>query len=158
MEEKDEESLSTSFDGSAYILTFESFEVSLKRDESTSIFHKRRSDRSTNRIKLFSSKNGLGSDRSTNRIKPFSSKSGCSKLCTEYRKTSSNGPQTSDCKPQALRESSYRQKKPETKPAGEMPLFDQLKTKMKETSRKLQVLFLRFSSPKYFCTSFEGSE
>lgn len=67
-------------------------------------------------------------------------------------------PQTSDCKPQALRESSYRQKKPETKPAGEMPLFDQLKTKMKERSRKLQVLFLRFSSPKYFCTSFEDSE
>lgn len=51
-------------------------------------------------------------------------------------------PQTSDYKPQALRESSRRQKKPETKPAGEVPLFDQLKTKVKETSRKLQVLFL----------------
>lgn len=73
MEEKDEES--TSFDGSAYILTFESSEVPLKREASTSIFDKRR----------------LGSDRSTDRIKSFSSpKRGCSKLCTEYRKTSSN--------------------------------------------------------------------
>lgn len=47
--------------------------------------------------------------------------------------------QTSDYKPQALRESSYRPKEPETKPAGEMPLFDQLKIKMRKTSRKLQV-------------------
>jgi len=67
-------------------------------------------------------------------------------------------PQTSDWKPQTLRESSYRQKKLETKPSGEMPPFDQLKTKMKETSRKLQV-FSCFSSPslEYFCASWRLS-
>jgi len=72
MEEKTVES--TSFDGSAYILTFESLEVSLKKKESTSVVDKQR----------------LGSCKSTEKIKSFSSK-GCSKLCTEYRKTSSNG-------------------------------------------------------------------
>lgn len=72
MEGKDEES--ASFDGS-YILTFESFDVSLKRKESNIIFDKRR----------------LESCRSTDRIKLFSSKSGCSKSCTEYKRTSSNG-------------------------------------------------------------------
>jgi len=71
MEEKAVES--TSFDGSTYILTFESLEVSLKKKESTSIVDKRR-----------------GSCKSTEKIKSSSSK-GCSKLCTEYRKTSSNG-------------------------------------------------------------------
>jgi len=71
MEEKAVES--TSFDGSAYILTFESLEVSLKRKESTSVDKRR-----------------LGSCKSTEKIKLSSSK-GCSKLCTEYRKTSLNG-------------------------------------------------------------------
>lgn len=73
MEEKDEES--TSFDESAYILTFESFEVSLKREESTSIIDKR----------------PLRSHKSTERIKSSPSKGGCSKLCTKYRKTNLNG-------------------------------------------------------------------
>ncbi|XP_018304264.1 uncharacterized protein [Mycetomoellerius zeteki] len=119
MEEKDKDL--TSFDGSAYILTFESFEVSLKRKEDISVVDKRR----------------LKFCKSTKKIKSSSFKGECSKSCTKYRKTSSNGPQTSD-KPQTLRESSYHQKKSETKPTGEMPLFAQLKTKMKETSRKLQ--------------------
>ncbi|XP_011692694.1 PREDICTED: uncharacterized protein LOC105452870 isoform X2 [Wasmannia auropunctata] len=120
MEEKDEES--ASFDGSAYILTFESLKVSLQRNESISVIDQRQS----------------GSYKSTERVKSSCCKGGCSKSCTEYRKTSWNGPQTSDREPQTLRESFYRQKKPETKPAAEVPLFGQLKTKMKETSRKLQ--------------------
>ncbi|XP_018403382.1 PREDICTED: uncharacterized protein LOC108780241 isoform X1 [Cyphomyrmex costatus] len=95
--------------------------MSLKKNEATSIVDKR----------------PLGLCDSTEKIKSSSFKGKCSKSCTKSRKTSLNGLQTSD-KPQTLRESSYRQKNSETKPTGEMPLFAQLKTKMKETSRKLQ--------------------
>ncbi|KAL0131380.1 hypothetical protein PUN28_002722 [Cardiocondyla obscurior] len=72
------------------------------------------------------------------KINSFSSKSGCSKLNAECRKTSSNEPRTSGCKPQALRESFCRQKKPETMTMRKVLPFGRLKTKMKETSRKLQ--------------------
>ncbi|XP_018354251.1 PREDICTED: uncharacterized protein LOC108755635 [Trachymyrmex septentrionalis] len=118
MEEKDKDP--TFLNGSTYILTLE-FEVSLKRKNDTSVVDKGQ----------------LEFCKSTKKIKPSSFKGKCSKSCTKYRENSSNRPQTSD-KPQMLRESSYRQKKPETKPTGEMPLFAQLKTKMKETSRKFQ--------------------
>lgn len=62
MKEEDEESVPT--EESTYILTFESFKVSFKEEENTSIH---------------------------DRIQSFASKSGCSKSCTEYRKISSNG-------------------------------------------------------------------
>lgn len=73
MEKEDEEL--TSVNGSAYTLTFESFEVYLKMEKNTSIVDKRR----------------LGPCKFTEKIKLSSSKSNCSKSCTEYRKTSSNG-------------------------------------------------------------------
>lgn len=60
--------------------------------------------------------------------------------------------QTSDGKPQILRESSSRQTKSDTKSAGE--LSDQVKTTIKETSEKLQVLFYSSSPPKYFCANW----
>ncbi|KYM80989.1 hypothetical protein ALC53_08553 [Atta colombica] len=112
---------STSFDGSTCTLTLESYEVCLKRKKDT-IVDKRR----------------LECCKSTEKIKPSSFKGKCSKSCTKTRKTNSNRPQTSD-KPQTLCESSScRQKKSKTKPTGEMPLFAQLKTKIKKTSRKFQ--------------------
>lgn len=72
MEGKDEESTYISFNGA---LNFKSFEVSLKRKESILTFDQQR----------------LELCKSTDRIKSFSSKSGCSKSCTKYKKTSSNG-------------------------------------------------------------------
>lgn len=72
MEEKDEES--ASFDGSAYILTFESLEMSLKIQESISAIDKER----------------LGLCKCIERITSSSSKNRCSKSCTEYRKISLN--------------------------------------------------------------------
>ncbi|KAM0725777.1 hypothetical protein ACS0PU_008503 [Formica fusca] len=110
----------TAFNESVCILNFKSSETFLKKKKS---------------IPIIENEQCSGSCKPVERIKSFSSRNGCSKSCTHYRENKDRA-QTSDGKPQILRESSSRQTKSDTKSAGE--LSDQVKTTIKETSEKLQ--------------------
>ncbi|XP_032680665.1 uncharacterized protein LOC116848553 [Odontomachus brunneus] len=132
-----------SFSRPVYISNTELSDASTKEEESISTIDEERFTESCElprRIELYSSYRG-----------------GCSKSCTEHKETVVESARMLDCKPQTLRESSSGQKKLETKPWAKTPLSDQVKTKLKGTSGRLQVLFFfyfsSFSTAAYFRAS-----